>query len=375
MSGVAFFSLARQHGELRQALLEATERVIRSGQLILGAELERFEAEFAAFCGVRHAIGVGNGLDALTLILRALDVVAGTEVIVPGHTFIATWLAVQQAGATIVPADIDAETCNIDVAAVEAAITPHTRAIIAVHLYGRPAAMSDLSAISQRHGIALIEDAAQAHGATYGGAMTGALGTAAAFSFYPTKNLGALGDGGAVTTNDDRLAERVRRLRNYGSLTKYRHEESGVNSRLDELQAAYLRTKLAVLASKNSRRRTIAARYNAGLCNIPGLILPLTQGPEEPVWHLYVVQTKQRDRLREALARFEIGTLIHYPVTPQRQPAYAETPISKFDLPQSDLVARQVLSLPMWPEMTDEEVDEVIHAVRDAAVDIARRGY
>ncbi len=373
MSGVAFFSLARQHLELRQTLREATERVIESGQLILGTELDKFETEFALFCGVRNAIGVGNGLDALMLILRALDIGAGSEVIVPGHTFVATWLAVGQVGATIVPADIDTATFNIDPDAVEAAITPRTRAIIAVHLYGRPAEMARLSALSQRHGVALIEDAAQAHGATVGDTMTGALGTAAAFSFYPTKNLGALGDGGAVTTNDDRLAERVRLLRNYGSLTKHLHEENGMNSRLDELQAAYLRAKLTLLRAKNIRRRAIADRYSEGLCNTPGLILPSVGESEKSVWHLYVVRSSNRERLKDALAQSEIGTLIHYPVPPHRQPAYATTPASTFDLPNSDLAAEQVLSLPIWPEMTDDEVEQVIAAVQHAAVDVADR--
>ncbi len=271
--------------------------------MILGEALERFEAEFAKYCGVSHAVGVGNGLDAMTLILRGLDIGKGSEVIVPGHTFVATWLAVSQTGATIVPVDIDPETYNIDTAKVSDAITSRTRAIIAVHLYGQPANMRALAGLAAGRDIALIEDAAQAHGASQDNRRAGNLGTAAAFSFYPTKNLGAMGDGGAVTTNDAALADRIRRLRNYGSRIKYVHDEMGVNSRLDEIQAAMLLTKLPGLDAKNARRCEIAQRYNKGLGGLPGLVLPLVDANNAPVWHLYVVRSPWRTKLQEELAQ------------------------------------------------------------------------
>ncbi|MBV8786788.1 MAG: DegT/DnrJ/EryC1/StrS family aminotransferase [Mycobacterium sp.] len=366
---VPFFSLGRQHKELGHDLGAAAKRVIASDSLILGPQTARFEAEFAAYCGVRHAIGVGNGLDALTLILRGLDIGPGDEVIVPGHTFVATWLAVTHAGATIVPADIDLGTYNIDAGAVAAAITPRTRAIIAVHLYGRPVALDRLADLAAAHGVALIEDAAQAHGATWRGRRVGSLGRAAAFSFYPTKNLGALGDGGAVTTNDVALAERVRRLRSYGSEKKYCHEEQGVNSRLDELQAAFLLEKLTLLDRKNARRGEIARLYGQLLSGLPGLTLPSMDVDAEAVWHLYVVRTTGRATIQQALAQDCIGSLIHYPLPPHRQPAYSRTPLANARLPRSDLAAEQVLSLPMWPEMTDDEVAFVAAAVRRAAIE------
>jgi len=368
MNGVPFFSLARQHAEIGRDLTAAADRVIRSGSLILGSELARFEAQFAAYCGVRRAIGVGNGLDALTLILRALGIGPGDEVIVPGHTFIATWLAVTQTGATIVPVDIELSTYNIDPAATAAAITSKTRAIIAVHLYGRLAAIEPLAELAARHGVALVEDAAQAHGAMWRGARAGSFGAAAAFSFYPTKNLGALGDGGAVTTNDTMLADRIQRLRNYGSVTKYIHEEAGVNSRLDEMQAAFLTEKLSFLDQKNARRREIADQYTRGLSDLPGLILPSTADDADAVWHLYVVRSAGRTALQDALARDSIGALVHYPLPPHRQPAYARTALANARLPSSDLAGEQVLSLPMWPEMTDDEVVLVVDAVRRATL-------
>jgi dTDP-3-amino-3,4,6-trideoxy-alpha-D-glucose transaminase len=373
VSGVPFYSLQRQHAELRAELDSATARVIDSGRMILGRELEQFETAFAAYCGVRHAIGVGNGLDALTLILRALGVGPGSEVIVPGHTFIATWLAAEQVGATIVPVDIDPQTFNIDAAAVELAITARTRAIVAVHLYGQPGPMASLRQIGDRRAIPVIEDAAQAHGATYGGTKAGALATAAAFSFYPTKNLGALGDAGAVTTNNDEVAQRVRRLRNYGSLCKYEHEQLGVNSRLDELQAAYLCAKLLRLDQKNQRRSDIAGLYQRGLVNLPGVVLPRIPDGRRTSWHLYVLRVAQRDELQRELAARGIGTLIHYPIPPHRQPAYAGTALGQTYLPNTERAAREVLSLPMWPELTNSEVERVIESVREAAIALQRQ--
>jgi dTDP-3-amino-3,4,6-trideoxy-alpha-D-glucose transaminase len=367
MTGIPFFSLQRLNRELRPDLINAATRVIDRGNMILGEELERFESEFAAYCGASHAVGVGNGLDAMTLILRGLNVGRGSEVIVPGHTFLATWLAVSQTGATIVPVDIDPETYNVDPAAVSDAITPQTRAIIAVHLYGQPADMQALGRLTVGHDIALIEDAAQAHGAVQYNRRAGNLGTAAAFSFYPTKNLGAMGDGGAVTTNDVVLADRIRRLRNYGARVKYVHDEMGVNSRLDEIQAAMLLTKLPGLDGKNARRREIAQRYNAGLAGLPGLILPTVAANTEPVWHLYVVRSPWRAKLQEELTRASIGTLIHYPIPPHKQTAYANM-VRPVQLPRTDLAAAQVLSLPMWPEMTDDEIEQVVNQVREATL-------
>ncbi|HVZ16966.1 MAG TPA: DegT/DnrJ/EryC1/StrS family aminotransferase [Terriglobales bacterium] len=367
MTGVPFFRLDRAHAELRSQLDAAFARVVDSNHLILGHELAAFEEAFASYCGVRYAVGVGDGLDAISLVLRALDIGTGDEVIVPGHTFIATWLAVSQVGATIVPVEIDLDTFNIDPTAVAAAITSKTRAVIAVHLYGQPAKVDELTRLCQRHRIALIEDAAQAHGAAFQGKRAGSLGTAAAFSFYPTKNLGALGDGGAITTDDDEIANRVRMLRNYGSRIKYEHEESGVNSRLDELQAALLAAKLPGLDAKNRRRREIALRFQQGLSGTPGLVLPHVAEAAEPVWHLYVVRCKSRDALKVELDRAGIGTLIHYPVPPHLQGAYARTALNSLSLPRSEAAAHQVLSLPMWPEMTGVEVDRVIEAVNTAA--------
>ena len=359
---VPFFSLTRQHAAIRPALNAATARVFDNSHFILGPELARFEAAFAAYCGVRHAIGVGNGLDALTLILRGLDIGPGDEVIVPGHTFVATWLAVDQAGASPVPVDIQPLTFNIAPALVRNAVTPRTRAIIAVHLYGRPAPMDELLDLAGKAGIAVIEDAAQAHGARCAGRRVGGLGVAAAFSFYPTKNLGAFGDGGAVTTDDDGLAARVRLLRNYGSRVKYEHEEAGTNSRLDELQAALLSVKLPELDEKNRRRRVIAARYRQGLGDCKGIVLPSDTNVDEPVWHLYVIRTHRREALSAALAELGVGTLIHYPVPPHQQPAYAGRTVGS--LPVTEQMAAEVLSLPMFPEMTDQEIEHVIEVVR-----------
>ena len=299
------FSLQRQHAELRAALELATARVLGAGYFILGAEVEKFEHDFAAYVGVKHAVGVGNGLEALGLLLKALRVGPGDEVIVPGHTFIATWLAAEQVGATVVPVDVDPVNYNIDPAQVRMAITSRTRAIIAVHLYGQPAEMNSLDEISKEHGIPVLEDAAQAHGATLDGRKTGGLSLAAAFSFYPTKNLGALGDGGAVTTDDDALAASIRSLRNYGSSVKYRHDELGGNSRLDELQASFLNVKLAGLDNRNEKRRIIATRYSSKLSGVTGVAVPqvaarqsslasvrhstdptgTSPGRAEPTWH------------------------------------------------------------------------------------------
>jgi len=361
---VPFLTLKPAYDELRTELESTCLRVLASAYYILGPELERFEHDFAEYCSVKHAIGVANGLDALTLILRAAGIGPGDEVIVPGHTFIATWLAVSAAGALPVAADVDPITANIDPRAVEAAITPRTAAIIAVHLYGQPADMTQLRAIASRHSLLLVEDAAQAHGAKYGGARTGGLGGAAGFSFYPVKNLGALGDGGAVTTQDDTLADRVRKLRNYGSVVKYQHDEIGVNSRLDELQAALLSLKLSCLDKWNSRRTVLAERYRRGLMGLPELGIFTTPPEIEPVWHLFVVTHPRRDVLQKTLAQAGVQTLVHYPVPPHRSGAYLQSPRRAGALPVSERLADQVLSLPLSPHHTADQVDEVINRIR-----------
>ena len=364
MRQVPFFSLAKVHADVD--LNSVFERVRDSSYFILGRELASFERAFESYCNVRHAIGVGNGLDAVALIFRALDLGADDEVIVPAHTFIASWLGVDQAGAKLVPVEVDPATYNLDPEEVRKSIGERTKAILAVHLYGRPAPVEALLEIATPRGIAVIEDAAQAHGALHRGRRTGGLGFAAAFSFYPTKNLGALGDGGAVTTNDDALAERLRMLRNYGSKEKYVHELKGVNSRLDELQAAFLKAKLAHVDAQNQSRREIAARYGRGLRGCPGLTLP---GPvedgDELVWHVYVVRAVRRVVLRASLEARGVATMIHYPIPCFEQGAYRDGQFAgRFSL--SRRLAGEVLSLPIWPGMPTEDVEHVIEAVRES---------
>lgn len=366
MNRVPFFSLQKVHHDAQQELESSFRRVFESSYYVLGNEVATFEAEFAKFCGARHAIGVGNGLDALTLIFKAMGLGPDDEVIVPAHTFIASWLAVDQAGAKLVPVEVDPLTYNIDPEAVRSRIGERTKAILAVHLYGRPAPIDELKAIAEPHGIAVIEDAAQSHGAIHRGRRTGSLGLAAAFSFYPTKNLGALGDGGAITTSDDELARRVRMLRNYGSQEKYVHEIRGTNSRLDELQAAFLKAKLGSLDEQNAARRGIAARYSHGLADCRNLTLPSpVDHADEHVWHLYVVRTPKRDALRAELDSRGISTLVHYPIPCFGQDAYRGSAFPEsFELSQR--LADEVLSLPMWPGMSDDMVDQVIAAVLEA---------
>jgi dTDP-4-amino-4,6-dideoxygalactose transaminase len=360
---VPFLDLKAGYLELRAELDAAYRRVMDGGWYVLGPEVEALEAEFAAYCGARHCVTVGNGLDALYLVLRAAGVGPGHEVIVPGHTFIATWLAVSAAGAVPVAVDVDEQTCNLDPRLVEAAVTPRTTAIVPVHLYGQPADMDPLAAIARRHGLLLLEDAAQAHGAHYLGRPAGGLGDAAGFSFYPVKNLGAFGDGGAVTTNDDGLAGRVRLLRNYGARAKYDHEEAGVNSRLDELQAAFLRVKLARLDAWNARRARLAAVYGQALAGLSGLTLPAVAPGAQPVWHLYVVRHPRRDELRQHLEGAGIGSLIHYPTPPHLARAYAGREWRGERLPVTERLARTVLSLPMGPHMLTGDVLRVAEAV------------
>ena len=362
---VPFLDLRRAHAELGGELRSAFDRVMQSGQYVLGEELELFEHEFARFSGTRHAIGVGNGLDALTIALRSIGIGVGDEVIVPVHTFIATWLAVTQCGAEIVPVDVDPDRLLIDFDQAAAAITPRTAAIVPVHLYGHPVDLGPLSANERFAGIPVIGDAAQAHGGAVNGRPVGALGTAAAFSFYPSKNLGAIGDGGAITTADDELADRARSLRNYGSRSKYDFRERGVNSRLDPLQAAFLRAKLAVLPDWNRRRQLVAARYFEMLAGVPDLTLPASPPPElDHVWHNFCVRHPKRDELREHLAKRGINTAIHYPVPPHRTRAFASLNLKAGTFPISESAAETVLSLPMGPHLDEESVTAVVDAVR-----------
>ena len=361
---IPFLDLQNINLRQRDAFHAALDRVLDSGWLILGKETESFEREFANFCGARHAVGVANGLDALHLVLRAWGIGPGDEVIVPSNTYIATWLAVSHTGAMVVPVEPDPETYNVDPRRVEAAITPRTKALIAVHLYGQTAEMQSLMALAEQHGFKVLEDAAQAHGATLNGTRAGSLGHAAAFSFYPGKNLGALGDGGAVTTNDDALAARLRSLRNYGSTVKYHNDVVGFNSRLDEVQSAFLRAKLPLLDADNTHRSAIASFYLAELSGIQSLLLPRIAPECMPVWHLFVVRHRERDSLSHRLAEAGIGTMIHYPVPPHLQPAYRDLGFVAGSFPIAEDIHREVLSLPMGPTMTLTQAESVVDAVR-----------
>jgi dTDP-4-amino-4,6-dideoxygalactose transaminase len=362
---IPFLDVPAAYGELADELDAAVRSVMASGQFILGPEVTAFEEEFAAYCGTRHAIGVGSGLDALRLILLGYDLAPGDEVIVPSNTFIATWLAVSQAGATPVPVEPDPATHNITADAVEAAITPRTKAIMPVHLYGQPAEMDPIVALGRERGIPVIEDAAQAQGARYRGRRAGSLADAAGFSFYPGKNLGAMGDAGAITTDDDALADRVRLLRNYGSKVKYHHEVPGLNTRLDSLQAAGLRIKLRHLDEWNDRRRAIAARYLERLGGARDLVLPEVAPDAEPVWHLFVIRHPSRDALQAQLADAGVDTIIHYPIPPHRTGAYAAA-FTDRSLPVAERLGDEVLSLPMGPHLPLADADRVADAVRSA---------
>jgi dTDP-4-amino-4,6-dideoxygalactose transaminase len=358
---IPFLDLTAPHKELRDELREAFERVLDAGWYILGAEVNLFEREFAEYCQADHCVGVGNGLEALHLILRAYGIGEGDEVIVPTNTYIATWLAVSYAGAIPIPVEPDERTYNLDPSRLESAITPRTKAIIAVHLYGQPADVDAINKIAQKHDIKVIEDAAQAHGASYKGRRVGSLGDAAGFSFYPGKNLGAIGDGGAVTTNDPVLAEKVRVLCNYGSRVKYRNEVKGFNSRLDELQAAFLRTKLAKLDDWNDRRKSVADCYLKELDKC-GLVLPYVSEWADPVWHLFVVRHPKRDQLQKGLDTFGVATMIHYPVPPHLQPAYAELGYAPGAFPIAEAIHREVLSLPIGPHLGKLSIKKLISA-------------
>lgn len=360
---VPFLNLNSAYVELKCELDTAYKRVMDSGWYILGEEVDAFESEFASYCGVKNCIGVSNGLDALRLILEAYEIGEGDEVIVPSHTFIATWLAVSQVGAVPIPVEPDMATYNIDAQQIKQAITDKTKAIIPVHLYGQPAEMDPIIKIAAEHELVVIEDAAQSHGATYHGKKTGSLGHAAAFSFYPGKNLGAMGDGGAVTTNDDLVAKKIRSLRNYGSSQKYHHDMKGTNARLDELQAAFLRVKLRKLDDWNNRRLSLARQYMDKLWTVNDLILPLTADAAESAWHLFTIRHPNRDLLQAHMSMKGIGTLIHYPIPPHAAPAYAYDR-ELHDCSRADEIASTILSLPIGPHMTTEQLMVVLQAVR-----------
>lgn len=357
---IPFLDLGRSHAPIRSLLDEAYDRVMDSGWFIMGPELEAFEDEFARYCGVKHCIGLGNGLDAIKLLLIAHGIGAGHEVIVPSNTFIATWLAVTQCGATPVPVEPLISTYNLSAEKVEAAITPKTKAIIPVHLYGQPADMDAINVIAERHKLVVIEDAAQAHGALYKGRKAGSLGAGAAFSFYPGKNLGGLGDAGAAVTDNDDIASELRKLRNYGSSVKYIHETPGFNSRLDEMQAAFLRVKLSKLDGWNDQRRQIAGAYFTLLAHC-GVELPETLGGTHAVWHLFVIRSERRNELQEFLKKNGVATVIHYPHAPHKQKCYAE--FGHRSLPIAENLAETVLSLPMFPQLEKHEVSRVAELI------------
>ena len=364
---VPFVDLAAQDAPLREELIGAMRRVVERGRFVLGDEVRAFEAEFATIAGTPHAVGVGNGTDALRLALQVLGVAAGDDVVTVSHTATFTALAVTMLGARPVFCDIEPEGMMMDPARLEAAITPRTRAIVPVHLYGQTTDMEAIVAIARRRGLPVVEDCAQAHGALLGGRPAGSLGDAAAFSFYPTKNLGALGDGGAVTTAKPAVAEAVRELRNGGQADRYLHARAGVNSRLDEIQAAVLRVKLTRLAAANDERRALAARYDQGLSagGATGLGLPRELPGRRHVYHLYVVRHPRRDALLAHLTAAGIGALIHYPIPVHLQPAYAS--LGAASLPESERAAREVLSLPLYPGLSRDAQQRVIEAVNALA--------
>lgn len=359
---IPFLDLKSQHRPIEVDLKDAFDRVLKSGNFIRGQELELFEREFAEYSGVRHCVGVGNGLDALHLILRAYDIGPGDEVIVPSNTFIATWLAVSHCGAKPIPVEPREDTYNIDVNKIEDAITHNTKAIVAVHLYGQPADMDAINLIAKKYHLKVIEDAAQAHGALYKGRRVGSLADAAGFSFYPGKNLGALGDGGAITTNDYDLADRVKTLANYGSRVKYVHLEKGFNSRLDELQAAFLRVKLRALDTHNSIRQEIAKFYLENF-SASELILPSVLEHVSPVWHLFVVRSSRREKFKSHLANSGIGAMVHYPTPPYLDGAY-NSEYESGNYPLTNRVSKEVLSIPLYPSLEPGQIDQIARSVK-----------
>jgi dTDP-4-amino-4,6-dideoxygalactose transaminase len=361
---VPFLDLQAAYQEIQQEIEEVVARVIRSGWYLLGTELQHFEEEYAHYVGAEYCIGVGNGLDALILSLLALGVQKGDEVIVPSHTYIATWLAVSHVGAIPVPVEPCENTYNLDPLKIEEAITSKTKVILPVHLYGQPADIDAINQVAERHGLAVLDDAAQAQGAKYKGQRVGHLCHLTAWSFYPGKNLGAFGDAGAVTTNDEQLAHKIRVLRNYGSKIKYENEVRGYNSRLDEVQAAVLRVKLKYLDGWNARRQQLANHYQIVLRETP-LRLPFVPDWAEPVWHLYVVRYLERKSFQERLKAQGIETLIHYPIPPHRQRAYQDLPLHLLHLPLAETLSQEIVSLPMGPHLQKQQQADVVDRIKE----------
>lgn len=362
---VPFLNLRDAYLELKPEIDAAVARVLDSGWYILGPEVEAFEKEYATYCQAEHCVGLADGLDALHLGLRALGIGPGDEVIVPSNTYIATWLAVSQCGAIPVPVEPDERTYNINPDLIEQAITKRTKGILPVHLYGQPCDMDPILAVAKKHGLFVLEDGAQAHGAEYKGRKIGAHGDIVTWSFYPGKNLGALGDGGAITTNNAELADRIRVLRNYGSRVKYVNEVQGYNSRLDPVQAAALNVKLKYLDEWNARRSALAEQYLLGLQGTE-LILPYVPTWAKSCWHLFVARTKNREGLQKHLEQNGVGSLIHYPIPPHKQEAYAEMKFAADAFPLANAMADEVLSLPLGPQLSSEDVAHVINAIRTA---------
>lgn len=366
MDIIPFVDLATHHAPIRDDLRAALDRVLTHGKYILGPEVDAFEQGFAALIGAKHAIGVSSGLDALRLAFEAVGVKPGDEVIVPGNTFIATALAVSAVGAVPVLVDCDPTTYNLDPSLIEQALTSKTKAIVPVHLYGQAATMEEILAVARKHGLRVIEDACQAHGSRYRGKGCGAIADVGCFSFYPGKNLGGFGDGGLVTTNDETLAKAVRQRRAYGEAKKYHHVEKGTNSRLDTLQAALLNVKLPRLEASNDGRRRAARWYDERLACIPAVTPPAAPADEKShVYHLYVIRTPRRDELQAFLNTKGVQTGIHYPIPIHRQPAYAELLSSAVRLPVTDRLAPEILSLPMFPELTEGQVNRVCEAIAE----------
>lgn len=362
---VPFLDLKAAYLEAQEAIDAAYQRVMQSGWYILGEELEAFEAEFAEFSGARHCIGVGNGLEALVLILLSKGIGAGDEVIVPSNTYIASWLAVSMTGARMVPVEPKLATYNLDPDLIESAITPATKAILPVHLYGQKAEMKAITEIANRHGLFIIEDSAQMQLRGHAPVKEVVAGSAAGFSFYPGKNLGAYGDAGCVVTDDDKLADQVRMMRNYGSKQKYYNEVQGRNSRLDPLQAAFLRAKLPLLENWNLRRAQIAEYYRENLAGLDGLVLPVIATGQPHAWHIFAVRHPLRDALQAWLAERGIGTLIHYPIPPHLSEAYANLGYQMGDFPIAEEIHKTELSLPIGPHMSIEDAAYVSSAIQE----------
>lgn len=360
---IPFLNLTSINLKYQNELTDAFIKSLNSGWFIMGEELAAFEKEFAAYCNTQRCIGVANGLDALYISLKTLGISKGDEVIVPSNTYIATWLAVTMTGATPVPVEPRIETYNINPDLIEEKITLHTKAIMPVHLYGQPCEMDAILKIANKYNLYVIEDNAQAQGATYNGKITGSFGIMNGTSFYPGKNLGALGDGGAITTSNSELAIKAATFRNYGSQKKYYNEIQGINSRLDEIQAAFLRIKLKYLNEDNTQRRKIAGLYTSVLSDVGAVITPVVAEGAIPVYHLYIIRTTHRDKLAEHLKKDGIGSMVHYPLPPHMQVAYRDLKYRRGDFPVAEKIADQCLSLPLWPGMTEEQVETICNSI------------